>query len=46
MKRKKLKCIDKDIMNCNLEERTNYYHSVSKGQVVAILNLFIDDKGK
>jgi len=36
--------IDKDIRNCTDEERHNYYLSISKGQVVSILELYIVNK--
>lgn len=36
--------VDKDILNSNYDERSNWYNSLSKGQVIHILEKFITNE--
>ena len=44
LKDKEVHCIDKDIRDCNTETRETFYHSQSKGQIMALLELYVKDQ--
>jgi len=35
---------DKDIRDCKLEERIGFYNTQSKGQLMALLELYVKDE--
>jgi len=46
VKNGKVDCIDKEILSCTKAERNRYYTQVSKGEVVLMLEEFVEDKIK
>jgi len=40
---KTVKCINKDIRDCNSYEREKFYYSQSKGQLMGLLELYAKD---